>query len=126
MARTRLDPAHLATDKAIADYAESVRPVYGMADKRCRQILGDYLKPRLEEYEAKRKAYLDGDMTRQEFRTWVSLEFLGEEWKRVLERLTEVQTAANKLAVEGLNEATLPVLAENCNYGAWQVESSDD
>lgn len=125
-ARTKLDPAHLATDRVIENYAEGVRPIYGRADKQCGQILGDYLKPKLEEYNAKREAYQDGDITRQEFRTWVSLEFLGEEWKEVLERLSGVQTAANKLAIEGLNEATLPVLVENCNYGAWQVESSDD
>lgn len=124
--KSRRDSAHVATDRAIEAYAESVRPIYARADARCAEILAEFLKPRLEEYNAKRKAFKNGALSRQEFRTWVSLELLGEEWQRVLERLTEAQTAANKLAIEGLNEATLPVIVENYNYGAWQVESADD
>lgn len=124
--KSRRDPAHVATDRAIEAYAESVRPIYARADARCAEILAEHLKPRLEEYNAKREAFRNGTLSRQEFRTWVSLELLGEEWQRVLERLTEAQTAANKLAIEGLNEATLPVIAENYNYGTWQVESADD
>lgn len=123
MATRNNDPAHLATDRELAELERRIATVYNQAAKDIQPKIDAYFDRFRAQDEAMKKKLDAGEITKSQYQNWRKKKLLqGERFKALQDALAERMTKANEVAAAYINDATPGVYSLNRNYAAYTVE----
>lgn len=118
------DQAHDWTDKQIAILSDTIREVYEQAASEMEAKLGDWLKDydkKREEWERRVKS---GSATQEEYQEWLDGQATYKAWQQAMvDTLANDAVHADELCRQLINGEIPSIVAENANFGAYDVDS---
>lgn len=123
MPNKKPDPAHIETEKIIAEIEEKIKAEYKQAEKEIQAKLDDYLR----RYEIKDKKWRewvkDGKKTAEEYQKWKTGQIaVGKRWEDMRNTLSKDLYNTNKRAKSIASGYRPEVYAINHNYATFEVE----
>lgn len=123
MATRNNDPAHLATDRELAELERRIASVYNQAAKDIQPKIDAFFDRFREQDEAMKKKLDAGEINKYQYQNWRKKQLLyGERFKALQDTLAERMTKANEVAAAYINDTTPGVYSLNRNYAAYTVE----
>jgi len=123
MATASHDPAHVATDKLIAEMEKKISAEYSQAVSELTEKLNNHLSKFEEKDKKKLEELAAGTITQEAYDRWRTGQIMtGERWENMRNAVAQDLHNANRVARSIVNGYMPEVYALNHNYGAYEIE----